>query len=88
MKRLAVACYGFLAYLAFLLPIGYLVGGLGAEQLGVGPLLVALGIATVTGTAAIAILDRRLLALDVTAAPTDEREADAEAVSQRVAEPR
>ena len=63
MRGRALANYSFVFFGG--LPIGYLLGGLGADAIGVGPLLVTLGVATILGTGLIALLDPRLLRLDV-----------------------
>jgi MFS family permease len=86
MRGRALALYTFVFFGG--LPIGYLVGGVAAERMGVGPLLIALGIATMAGTAAIAILDRRLLALDVTADPPEAPHPDTDPISRPATEPR
>ena len=46
---------------------GAWLGGVAADAVGVGPLLISFGLLTIVGTGLVAILDPRLVRLDVTA---------------------
>ena len=63
MRGRALAIYNFVFFGG--LPIGYLVSGILADRVGIGPLLVALGLLTTSCTAVVALVDRRLWRLDV-----------------------
>ncbi|MFN8620076.1 MAG: MFS transporter [Chloroflexota bacterium] len=67
MRGRALAIYNFVFFGG--LPIGYLVSGILADRIGIGPLLIALGILTTSCTALVTLADRRLWRLDVSREP-------------------